>query len=584
MSLGVQRLLVDPQASANLYAASDHGSYISNDGGTTWVGTPWVGTGFVIRRDLVIDPSTPSTLYAVGLSALSRSTDAGAHWTPITTLPSTSFDVLAVDPQNSNTLYLGGDGISKSTDGGATWKSVGPTWRGQLFNPAIIRTLAVDPASPATVYAGTDGSGIVKSTDGGVTWAPSNHGVPGFGYSIVDVIAIDPVTSSTLYATVASRGVIKSTDAGASWIPTNAGLPGAFFSQFGSMTSFAIDPSNPARVYAGTSQSGPGKGIIRSTDGGASWNAFNTGLLDTRYPVVSLDPNNPSTLYAGTLGLSVFRRTATCAGDADCDDSNDCTIDTCDSGTDTCTHVAAADGAPCSDGFTCRTSGTCSSGICVNQGVTTAGACQNTLVPGGTARGRQCTQEWFLLALPSAGGGALTNHRLTCADDDPLCDFGPPGDHACTFRLALCFNMTQPPTACTPTDVARVQVLRPNQRTTDPVQIANRKALSDALVGLGGDLRGLCTNTTSVQLCIQNSDCDTQPGSGDGHCNVLGVFFSPALSARNVCTTLTEVKVPLLPRASGGFKPGTQRIRVSTSPSTALPVLRSFGLSCRPHQ
>ncbi len=579
-SLGVGRVIVDPGNSANLYAASDHGSYISSDGGTSWAGTGASG-------DLVIDPSNPSTVYAVGSRGLSRSTDGGATWTPITTAPDTYLGLLAV---NSATLYLGGAGsLSKSTDAGATWTSIAPIWPPR--SPLYILALAVDRADPKTVYVGTQNNGVIKSTDGGATWAIRNHGVPGFDAASVSVIAIDPVMSSTLYATVNDRGIIKSTDGGENWIPINAGLPPVLFGMLpspypgGFVTSFAIDPSNPARVYAGAwvyagAYDGLGHHLVfRSIDGGASWTAFDVGLHDVMGAVVSLDPTNPSTLYAGTTTLSAFRRTATCAGDADCDDGNDCTIDTCDSGTDTCSHVVAADGAPCSDGFACTTAGTCRSGVCVTNPIS---ACQDQLVPGASARGSQCTQEFFLLS-SAAGGGAKwpSNHRLVCADDDPRCDFGPAGDHACTFRLSLCFNMTQPPTLCAPTDVARVRVLPQSETTTDPVRIANRKALRDAVVGLGG--RGLCTNGAKTgQSCQQDSDCDTQPGSGDGQCDLSGIYFSPPLSATNTCTTLTDVKVPLRPKASGGFARGTQRIQISTSPSAAPRVVGSFTLACRP--
>ncbi len=53
---------------------------------------------------------------------------------------------------------------------------------------------------------------------------------------------------------------------------------------------------------------------------------------------------------------------ATCQ---DCDDGNPCTVDTYNSGTQTCTNdVGAADGLACNDGLFCTIGSTCSTGVC----------------------------------------------------------------------------------------------------------------------------------------------------------------------------------------------------------------------------
>ena len=49
----------------------------------------------------------------------------------------------------------------------------------------------------------------------------------------------------------------------------------------------------------------------------------------------------------------------------DCDDGNPCTVDSYDSGTQSCTNdAAAADGLACSDGLFCTVGSTCSTGVC----------------------------------------------------------------------------------------------------------------------------------------------------------------------------------------------------------------------------
>ena len=69
----------------------------------------------------------------------------------------------------------------------------------------------------------------------------------------------------------------------------------------GSIYAPAVDPQNPANLYAGTSDGG----VFRSASGGTDWSA--TGLTNTVAPGLAIDPQSPATLYAGTDGGSAFR-------------------------------------------------------------------------------------------------------------------------------------------------------------------------------------------------------------------------------------------------------------------------------------
>ncbi len=89
-------------------------------------------------------------------------------------------------------------GVFKSTNSGGN----GSAANAGLTN-LYIAALAVDPPTPATLYAGT-GGGVFKSTDAGGTWAAANGGP---GPSDIVALAIDPATPSTLYAATRRRGV-----------------------------------------------------------------------------------------------------------------------------------------------------------------------------------------------------------------------------------------------------------------------------------------------------------------------------------------------------------------------------------------
>jgi len=85
----------------------------------------------------------------------------------------------------------------------------------------------------------------------------------------------------------------------------------------------------------------------------------------------------------------------------------------------------------------------------------------------------------------------------------------------------------------------------------DPVNAANRAALEDALVRLGGTVQGICTRPRAKHglSCAANSDCDSAPGKGDGTCPRAVNFAS--LNAPYSCTSFAEITVPLRQTATG---------------------------------
>src|SRR4029453_18105340 len=114
-----------------------------------------------------------------------------------------------------------------------TWTSQGPGGGVSLGG------IAIDPSSPATVYAATE-SGVFKSIDGGSSWTAVNTGLTNLS---VRRVAIDPQTPSTLYAG-ADTNVFKSVNGGASWSAAGTGLPA-----FPSLFDLVVDPQTPTTLY-----------------------------------------------------------------------------------------------------------------------------------------------------------------------------------------------------------------------------------------------------------------------------------------------------------------------------------------------
>ena len=128
----------------------------------------------------------------------------------------------------------------------------------------------------------------------------------------IAALAIDRSAPATLYAGTSGAGVFKSSDGGGSWTAINTGLNTTFV-----VTAIVVDPTTPATLYVGTGLglvSGDAGGVFKSTNGGASWTAINAGLTGTYggAPAVfalAIDPSAPTTLYASTYGGGVFKTT-----------------------------------------------------------------------------------------------------------------------------------------------------------------------------------------------------------------------------------------------------------------------------------
>jgi photosystem II stability/assembly factor-like uncharacterized protein len=215
--------------------------------------------------------------------------------------------------------YFGatGGGLWKTTDGGTTWQ---PVTDGKIGS-ASIGAVEVCQANPDIVYLGTGetqlrgnilpGDGAYRSTDAGKTWT---HVGLREGRNI-GRIRVHPTNCDIAYAAVfgeysgpnPERGIYRTTDGGQTWtqvLRRDERTGGV---------DISIDPQNPEIVYAALweawrnqwalSSGGPGSGLFRSNDGGATWTEL------TRRPGmpqeglvgkigVSVSPADPTRVYA----------------------------------------------------------------------------------------------------------------------------------------------------------------------------------------------------------------------------------------------------------------------------------------------
>ncbi|MET0647259.1 MAG: Calx-beta domain-containing protein, partial [Pyrinomonadaceae bacterium] len=300
---------IDAAGSALTYATylggngDDRGNDIAVDSsGNAYVGGSTGSTNFPLLNPVLATPKGNSTAYATKLnaagSALVYSTYLGGGFAQSMALDSTGAAYLT-GTTAANTFPLTPDTLKnqsnfwRTTDSGANWTndSFGLEVANVLGNPAQFRGLVIDPLAPNVLYAATDG-GVYKSTNGGRRWVRSSNGLTA---PSIAALAVDPKTPTTLYAGVIPNisntpTLFKTTDGGANWSPL------ASSSAFSYVNTIAVDPQTTSNVYVFN-----GTNIVRSTNGGTSWEPAGTNSPVATISI-TIDPSNPSVVYAAAQG------------------------------------------------------------------------------------------------------------------------------------------------------------------------------------------------------------------------------------------------------------------------------------------
>ncbi|MCB0547908.1 MAG: glycosyl hydrolase [Phaeodactylibacter sp.] len=214
------------------------------------------------------------------------------------------------------TYYMGttGGGLWKTEDAGQIWTNISDGY----FGTGSVGAVAVSPSHSNIVYCGmgehairgvmtSHGDGVYKSNDAGKTWrkvglSPTQH-IARIVIHPTDPDIVYVAAQGALYSRSEERGIFKSTDGGASW---NNVL---YVDDRTGCAELSMDPSNPLVLYAAMWEhqrlpwkvisGGPGSGMYKSTDGGATWDKIHNGLpKELGKMAVSVCPSNPDKVYA----------------------------------------------------------------------------------------------------------------------------------------------------------------------------------------------------------------------------------------------------------------------------------------------
>ncbi|HSH76611.1 MAG TPA: hypothetical protein VLA09_13055, partial [Longimicrobiales bacterium] len=292
--------------------------------------------------DLAVVESEPSTFYVgTASSGLWKTENAGITFVPVFDDESTaSIGDVTVAPSNGNVVWVGtgepqnrqsspwGHGVYRSTDAGATWTHLG------LEDTHHIARIQVHPRDPDVAYVAAVGHlwgenperGVYKTSDGGRTWAKVLFVDDRTG--AIDLI-MDPNDPQTLFAATYQRqrrawgfngggpgsGIHRTTDGGATWVALNEGLPAGdkgrigldVYRRDGNLVCATIeaDARPPGDEPVGE-RPDTLNGVYCSTDRGRSWEQRSTtNDRPMYYSQIRIDPNDPQLIYLG--GVSLFR-------------------------------------------------------------------------------------------------------------------------------------------------------------------------------------------------------------------------------------------------------------------------------------
>ena len=275
-------------------------------------------------------PSEPHRFYFGAVNGgVWETRDAGRTWSPIfDAAPVGSIGALAVAPSDPAILYVGsgeadmrsdiaqGAGMFRSSDAGRSWQRIG------LQDSQQIGKILVDPINPNVVlvaalghpYGANEMRGVFRSTDGGQHWQRTL-------YKNADTGAIDlaamPNNPEVVFASLwqtrrppwnvyppssgPGGGLYKSTDGGATWtalvdrgLPVNPGRIG-----------IAVSPSQPQRVFALIDAKEGG--LFRSEDGGESWSRVSADRRIWQrgwyFGGITIDPTDADGVYVCNTAL-----------------------------------------------------------------------------------------------------------------------------------------------------------------------------------------------------------------------------------------------------------------------------------------
>ncbi len=271
------------------YAGTETGVFRTENQGATWEPK---SAGLPLARvtALIVSPNDPELVLAgTGGAGIYRSTDAGESWLAATGGPGAIADFMVTD---TGVFYAATNGgLLRSTNGGDTWSPAG-------FDGLDVHSIACQRLN-GFLFAVLGAGDMRRSIDDGQTWHPA---ATGLGGTNLYALAAHPDSATILYTGGLGFGsdgdLYKTTNFGANWQK----ITSPAFPPFLIVNDLAFDAAGGAVVYVAAY----GDGVLRTTNGGASWEHASVGLGDPETLALSTAPSTPGAVLAGVQRRGVF--------------------------------------------------------------------------------------------------------------------------------------------------------------------------------------------------------------------------------------------------------------------------------------
>lgn len=301
-------------------ASAGEGLLRSADGGENWESAAVSKTNRVPFPakifDLAFHPQDPNIIFIGSKSSgLWKSKDAGKSWEKVfdkASVLSPTADVygVALSRFNSKVMYLAiyqndRGRVLKSEDGGESFREVYFV----TANRYGVFDLYVNSRDPERAIIITGQGGVLETRNGGRTWRV----IKWFSEPLVKLL-VNPVFPNEMFVLTERGNLFKTFDGGENWADLNerpqegegqisyaqpqislnplAGL----FRQGSSIEALVPDPSIFTTIYIGS-----GSGVLRSANGGFTWERLNILIPPEALPVraVAVSPRSSNTIFAG---------------------------------------------------------------------------------------------------------------------------------------------------------------------------------------------------------------------------------------------------------------------------------------------
>jgi hypothetical protein len=289
------------------------GVYRSTDNGSSWApannGFVWEGTSF--GPALYIDAfaaspgpgGTAGNIFAAAFPSVYVSTDNGNEWWD-TGWPVDSASTAGVLCINGDLLYGGGIGI---------WKyptAIDTSWTLQISGTTDT-LLAVRAVDNNVVWASGMKGGVFLTTNGGGIWSSVGGGALGTG-TVNAVEAIDAGNALVAMYSNNTGKIFRTSNGGSSWstVSTQTGV-----------AIGGIQMRTSLEGYAVGTPSGSKWTMLKTTDGGGTWNSIATAPAEDSLTALALGYYGPypvrpvgvqflgGTLWFGSISGAVYRST-----------------------------------------------------------------------------------------------------------------------------------------------------------------------------------------------------------------------------------------------------------------------------------